>query len=143
MASPVPGDSVCFYDPQQKASCLCSQCGVLASDAWSASWGSRKVCLRCLEKLRAGGKDKDFESKRVMWDNVCLILALAPLTPLSYFLAIVTAPAALVLGLRSWNRPRSLVPRSRLRLIIGLILASIQIVLIIVGLFILFQSISA
>ena len=142
VASPVPGDSVCFYDPEQKATCLCSQCGVLASDAWSASWGSRKVCLRCLEKLRAGGKDKDFESGRVMWDNICLLLALAPLSPMSYFLVVVTAPAALVLGLRSWNKPRSLAPRSRLRLILALILAGIEVLLMIIGGYMLFETFS-
>ena len=143
VASPVPGDSVCFYDAEQKATCLCNQCGVLVSDAWSASWGSRKVCLRCLEKLRAGGKDRDFESNRVMWDNVCLLLVLAPLNPVVYFLVIITAPAALVIGLRSWNRPRSLISRSRFRLIFALILASIQILAVIIGVYMLVESLSS
>lgn len=134
-ASPAPGDALCFYDSSQKATCLCSQCGVLVSDSWSAHWGSRKVCLRCLEKLRESGRDSNFESTRLMWDNVCLLLSLSICLVIFPYFAILTAPAALVLGIRAWNHPRSLIPRSRFRLITALVLSSLQILGMLAGIY--------
>jgi hypothetical protein len=45
-----------------------------------------------------------------------------------YWLTFITAPTALFLGLRHWNSPRSLVPRSRARLIIGTGLALLEVI---------------
>ncbi len=137
--APIAGDAVCYYDPTQKATCLCSQCGVLASDAWSANWGSQRICLRCLEKLRQDGRDSRFETTRVMWDNICLLFSLAVCSPMPYIGAI-TGPVALVLGLRAWNKPRSMVPRSRWRLVLGLGLASLQVIGLVVAVYFIIQA---
>lgn len=139
-APPAPGDALCFYDSTQKANCLCTQCGVLVSDSWSANWGSRKVCLRCLEKLRESGRDSNFESSRLQWDNICLLLSSTIFIVIFPYFAIIAAPAALVLGIRAWNRPRSLVPRSRFRLIVALILSSLQILAMLVGIYFIMQA---
>lgn len=140
-SAPTPGDAVCFYDATQKATCLCDQCGVLVSDAWSAHWGNRKVCLRCLDKLRETKRDSSFESTRLMWDNICLLLSSAILIVIFPYFAIVTAPTALILGIRHWNHPRSLIPRSRFRLIAALVFASLQIIAMLVGLYLLIEAI--
>lgn len=133
VAAPIPGDAVCFYDPARKATGLCDQCGVLVSDDWSAHWGNRKICLRCLEKLRESGRDSRFESSRLMWDNICLLLSLAVLNPFVPYVAAITAPLALILGLRAWKRPRSLVHRSRFRLVVALVFSLLQIIGMIAG----------
>lgn len=140
-SSPAPGDAVCFFDPTQKATSLCDQCGVLVSDAWSAHWGSRKVCLRCLEKLRESKRDSSFESSRLMWDNICLLLSSTIFILIFPYFAIIAAPTALILGIRSWNSPRSLIPRSRFRLIIALVFSAIQVIAMLVGIFFLIQAI--
>lgn len=89
------------------------------------------MCLKCLDHLRDKSKDTRFNSKRTLWDNMVLALGLAPiiLLPLLvfYWIGIITAPAALILGLWHWNSPRSLVPRGRWRLITGLLLAFLQV----------------
>jgi hypothetical protein len=139
-APPALGDAVCFYDAAQKATCLCSQCGVLVSDSWSANWGNRKVCLRCLEKLRESGRDSNFESSRLMWDNICLLLSSTIFILIFPYFAIIAAPATIVLGIRTWNHPRSLVPRSRFRLIVALILASLQVLGMLVGIYFIIQA---
>ena len=124
---PGEGDTPCFYNPRRKATATCSQCGVFISDSWSAKWGAQTICLRCLEKMRATRRSPQFESDRWLWDNICLLLALAPLCLFFWFIGFVTAPAALILGIWAWKKPRSLVPRSRFRLGLALVLSLIQV----------------
>ncbi len=124
---PGEGEAACFYSPGRKATQTCGHCGVLISDVWAAQWGRETICLKCLEHLSAQAKDQRFESQRRLWDNITLALACVPLTGFLWFFAFVTAPAALLVGLWHWNSPRSLVPRSRWRLVLGLLLAVAQI----------------
>ena len=123
---PGEGESACFYSPHRKATKECSHCGVLVSDAWAAAWGSKTVCLKCLEHLRLDAKNIDFQSKRMLWDNIVLTLALVPI--LFYPAIVITAPATLILGFWHWNSPRSLIPRSKARLVIGILIALLQLV---------------
>lgn len=105
-------------------------------------WGTATVCLKCLENLCKGGKDRNFETKRTLWDNISLYFSLGPLvfagislmtivgypfSILAIFATIVTAPIAIFVALRYWNAPRSLVPRGRARLIVSITTAVIQI----------------
>jgi hypothetical protein len=125
---PAEGEAACFYSPHRRATKECSHCGVMVSDAWAAAWGSKTVCLKCLDHLRADTKQVDFQSRRVLWDSVVLILAMLPMTLFLYFVVFITAPAALILGFWHWNSPRSLIPRSKVRLVIGMGLGLLQIV---------------
>ena len=125
------GEASCFYSPGRRATAECGHCGVLISNPWSAAWGSKTVCLKCLDHLRADVKNHDFQSKRVLWDNTVLGLALLPLTVFFYWTAFVTAPTAAFLGFWHWNSPRSLVPRGKWRLVLGMLLALAQVGLIV------------
>ena len=124
---PAEGEAVCFYSPSRRATRSCSHCGVLISDVWAAQWGSQTVCLKCLEHLREKGKDERFQSTRTLWDNIALAVALVPFTLIFWFLAFITAPAAVFMTLWHWNSPRTLVPRSRFRLVAALLLGLAQI----------------
>lgn len=145
---PAPGETVCFYNPNRRATKGCDHCGVFISDAWAAQWGSQTVCLKCLEELRTRNSDVRFESKRTLWDNVALLFALGPWVLAGLFIATIilygfaffcilltaiTAPAAVFVALRYWNAPRSLVPRGRGRLVTALLLALMQIAIWVVG----------
>ncbi len=120
------GEATCFYSPNRRATKSCSHCGVLISDAWAAQWGSQTVCLKCLEHLRGKGSDARFQTSRTLWDNVALAVALTPFTVVLWFAAFITAPASVFLALWHWNSPRSMVPRSRLRLVLALLLGVAQ-----------------
>ncbi len=74
----MPGEATCYYSPNRRATHTCAHCGVFVSEAWSAEWGSSHVCLKCLDELRGKRKDSRFESRRVLWDNIALVTALAP-----------------------------------------------------------------
>ncbi len=138
---PTEGEAACFYSPERRADHVCDQCGVLVSSRWAGKWGARRICLPCLEKLRAGNRSADFESGRTAWDNICLILALVPFTPFTYWAAILTAPTALFLGIWHWKKPRGMVPRGPWRMILALVLAGGQVLLMLAGLFFLIRFI--
>lgn len=98
------------------------------SDPWAASWGSQTVCLKCLDHLRADTKSVDFQSKRTLWDNLVLALAVLPATVFFWWAVFFTAPAAVILGFWHWNSPRSIIPRGRWRLVLGMVLGFLQII---------------
>lgn len=141
-APPAPGETVCFYNPDRRATTSCSHCGVFISEAWAAPWGAETVCFKCLEDLRGRRQDARFQSRRVLWDNLALGLASAPflfsvplllLGPfgapfiiLCLMMSIVTAPTGLGMAIFAWNKPRSLVPRGRARLVWALLLSLLQ-----------------
>ncbi len=120
--APVEGEAACFYSPNRRATRECSHCGVLISEVWAAQWGSKTVCLKCLDHLREKAKDQRFQQSRVLWDNIALLLAVLPCTMILWWAVFFTAPAAIFIALWHWNSQRSLVPRSRLRLITALLL---------------------
>jgi len=139
---PAPGEAVCFYNPNRRATKVCDHCGVFVSDAWAAKWGTETVCLKCLEKLRTKEKDIRFEAKRNLWDNIALACSIGPFVLagallmtlvgypfaiLSLLLTFITAPAAIFIALRFWKAPRSLVPRGRMRLYFALVLSVLQV----------------
>lgn len=139
---PGPGDNVCFYNPERRATTSCSHCGRFISDAWAARWGAETVCFKCLEDLRGKRQDARFQSNRVLWDNIALATAAAPflfcvplllLGPLGVpfiivcvMMSLITAPTGLGLALFAWGKPRSLVPRGRGRVIWAGLLSLIQ-----------------
>ena len=124
---PGEGEAVCFYSPGRRATKECGHCGVLISDVWAAHWGSKVVCLKCLEHQREKANDSAFQSKRTLWDNIALALAVVPFTVVFWFMIFITAPAAIFLSIWHWNSPRSLIPRGKFRLALALLIGLAQV----------------
>lgn len=89
------------------------------------------MCLKCLDQLRADTANQTFQTHRTLWDNVVLGLALAPFTIVLWWAVFMTAPAALFLGFWHWNSPRSIIPRGRTRMVLGMLLAAVQLAAIV------------
>ena len=126
-----PGEVACFYSPNRRATKECAQCGVFISDLWAAQWGARTYCLKCLEHLRNNSTDKDFRTSIILWDKIAMALALFPCTIIFWVFGFLTAPASLIIALWNWNSPRSIVYSSRFTLICAIVIASIQVIIII------------
>jgi hypothetical protein len=60
-----------------------------------------------------------------LYDNIALSLAVYPL--LIFYFTIVTAPTALFIAIRFWNAPRSIVHRTRARLVLAILIAGLEI----------------
>ena len=94
-------------------------------DRCDVELGDRHLCPACLESGKGTGKITGLQTDRTLYDNIALALAVYPL--LIFWLTFVTAPVALYMALRYWNAPSSLVPRTKLRLVLALGLAGLQI----------------
>jgi len=127
-AAVLAADSVCFFHPENRAEAVCDSCGRLLCPVCSIPFGGQRICPTCIAANRKSGVASTVRH-RVIYDNIALALAVYPvLLVVTFMLTIVTAPAALVMVIVAWNKPRSLVRGpGRLRLIVAGILALLQI----------------
>jgi hypothetical protein len=121
----VEGESSCFFHPQKKAVVPCAGCGRFLCALCDCALGSEHFCPACLEVGKSKGKIKNLDNQRTRYDTIALGLALLPL--LIFYLTLITAPMALFVAIRYWNAPRSLVQSSRIRLILAIIIALLEI----------------
>src|SRR4051812_36135954 len=131
----VETESSCFYHPQKKAVVHCESCGRFLCGLCDCELHGQHFCPACLESGKKKGRIKNLENERTLYDSIALALAVYPL--LIFYFTIFTAPMALYIGLRQWNAPRSLIHRTKLRLVLAIVLASAQLAGWGVGLYIL------
>lgn len=121
----VEGESSCFYHPEKKAVRPCDGCGRFLCALCDCELHGQHFCPACLETGKTRGKIKTLEHQRTLYDNIALSLAIYPL--LIFYFTLITAPVTLFVAIRYWNAPRSLVPRTKIRYVIAIILALAQI----------------
>jgi len=131
----IEGEAACFYHPQKRAAVVCDGCGRYLCDLCDVPLGAAHYCPSCLE----GGKRKPsaatLDTQRTLWDQIALSVAVLPM--LIFYVTLVTAPIAIILGIRHWNTPGSLVRSSRWRFVVAIGIGALQLVgmaLLIVGL---------
>jgi hypothetical protein len=125
----VEGESTCFHHSDRKAVAVCSDCGIFVCSLCVVEDTGAKLCLSCFSKRQQNALKADSShlgAKRMVYDNLALMLAIIPV--LFLWASILTAPAALFVVFRYWNRhPCSVVPRTRFRFILAAVLALAQI----------------
>jgi hypothetical protein len=68
------------------------------------------------------------ENRRILYDSAALGLAVLPLVVFFFwFLTLATAPAAIILAIYSWRKPNSILPRTRIRSWLAIVIAALQI----------------
>ena len=68
---------------------------------------------------------RDLTRRRVLHDEIALSMAVLPL--LAWPFTIATAPTAIIWALRHWNSPTSILPRTKVRFLVAILIASLQI----------------
>jgi hypothetical protein len=121
----VENEASCFYHPQKRAVRPCEACGRFLCALCDCELQGEHFCPACLESGKRKGKIKRLENERTLYDNIALGLALYPL--LIFYFTIVTAPMALFIAFRYWNAPRSIVHPTKVRLVVAIIVASLQV----------------
>jgi hypothetical protein len=121
----VSDEASCFFHPQKKAVVTCQGCGRFLCGLCDCELRGEHFCPTCLETGKKKGKIKRLENERVLYDSVALALAVLPM--LVFYFSIITAPMALFIAIRYWNAPRSIVHRTKIRLVVAIVFASIQI----------------
>ena len=105
----VEGQAACFYHPNKTAHVPCDGCGRFVCALCDVELHGQHLCPACIESGRRKGSLTTLENKRVLWDNIALTMAVAPL--LLWPLTFISAPAAIILAFYGWRKPRSIVPR--------------------------------
>ncbi len=119
------GEASCFYHPQKKAIQPCEGCGRFLCALCDCEHQGQHLCPSCLETGRTKGKIKSLESKRTRYDRLAFALALLPC--LLFYFTIITAPITIYVVLRHWKAPLGLTQRSRSKLVLAAVIASLQI----------------
>jgi hypothetical protein len=116
------GEASCFYHAANQAVAACEECGRFLCSLCELDLDARRLCPACLERGVNLEKAASLETQRVQYDTLAIHLTTWPI--LTVWLPLFTAPTALYLVLRHWKTPMSILPRSRARLWIALLLAA-------------------
>jgi hypothetical protein len=119
------GEASCFYHPQKKAVLPCEGCGRFVCALCDCELQGQHLCPVCLETGRTKGKIKSLENTRTRYDNLALALALYPM--LIFYFTVITAPMVFYVAIRYWKSPLGLTQGSRLRFVIAMLFATLQI----------------
>lgn len=130
-AQPVIEDAEasCFYHATKRATVHCDVCGRFLCPLCHLELGGENLCPSCVE---AGQRKKTLtrlENRRILYDTIALVAAIIP--ALLFWPMILGAPAALFVTIRYWKSPGSLLPRTRIRFYLAILLAILEILFII------------
>jgi hypothetical protein len=120
----VDGEAGCFYHPQKRAAVHCQGCGRFLCALCDVELNGQHLCPGCLETNQRKGKLSELESQRTLYDNAALSLATLPL--LIWPFTIVTAPTAIGVAIYGWNKPGSMVARTRLRAVLAILIGLLE-----------------
>ncbi len=132
------GEASCFYHPQKKAAVPCEGCGRFLCALCDVELNGQHLCPACLESGKKKGKIKNLQNERTLHDSIALTAAILPV--LFWPLTFVTAPATIFWSIRHWNTPTSLIPRTKIRFVLAIIIAGLQITGWIIGLYFVFRK---
>jgi hypothetical protein len=114
----VEGEASCFYHPQKRASIPCASCGRFLCSLCDVELNGEHICPVCLQTGQQKGKLTDLEQRRTLYDSLALHLSFLPF--------LITGPAAIIIAIYAWNKPLSLVRRTRIRIYTAIILGLAQ-----------------
>lgn len=121
--------AACFFHAGRQAAVACEQCGRFLCELCDLQVEGRHTCPTCLEAAGKGppaaGAASPGRHTVVLYDHVALALALVPVFCL--YLTFITAPAALFVVVRYWNRVQTPVPRGHIGFTAAALLALLQI----------------
>lgn len=121
--------SNCFYHDTKPAVGSCSYCGRFLCSLCQLDVGENRFCPNCLRVGKTKGKIKNLENYRDLPDSMALDFAVLPFISVIFTaFSLLTAVIALWLTIRSWNRPTSIVRRTRVRLYFAGFFSIVQIV---------------
>lgn len=108
--------SNCFYHPKKRAACHCESCGCFLCALCQFELDGKRFCPACVEKGSEDHRLNSLTTGRALYDEIELSMAVLPVIFIfTLVFTIVTAPLTIVFAIRTWKKPTSIVPRSKLR----------------------------
>jgi uncharacterized RDD family membrane protein YckC len=131
-AAPEPamegGEATCYFHTPNKAFAACDECGRFVCALCHVAISGRSWCPSCIALHRRRGRLAYLDNRRMMYDNLALLLAVVTFFLLGVWpLAIVTVGATLFVIFFYWRKVSSLVPRTKSRFVIAAVLAGIEV----------------
>jgi hypothetical protein len=107
----------------------CEECGRFLCALCEVPLAGRRLCPACIAAGQRKGSLDNLHRHRVLYDEVALALTVYPIVVpfFGWALCVFSAPAGLFLALRHWRTPLSVVPRSRWRFVVAIVLGSLEI----------------
>ncbi|HYP09594.1 MAG TPA: hypothetical protein VER03_25435 [Bryobacteraceae bacterium] len=118
-------DAACFYHLDNRAAAECASCGRFLCTVCEVEIGGEVLCPGCIHAGVTSRKLVRLENRRVLHDNITLAVALVPMLLISP--TIISAPMTIFLALRFWKSPLSIVKRSKIRFVLAIVIAMVQI----------------
>ena len=120
----VDGEASCFYHPAKKAVVPCESCGRFLCAVCDVDLGGQHLCPACVESGRRKGRLQQLENRRTLYDSLALAVAVYPI--IFVWTTIIGAPIALYLSIRYWNAPSSVIPRSKWRFVLAILISLLE-----------------
>ena len=124
----VAGESGCFFHPDKRALVTCHLCGRFLCGLCNVEFKGQNWCPGCLEAGSRKQKGTAFENHRVLYDSVALAFATLPFLAL-FWPCLIGAPVAIYVAVRYWKAPSSILPRTKIRFVVAILLALGQLAL--------------
>ena len=120
------GEAACYDHPNKRAVAACQQCGRFVCQLCAVEFGDRTWCPTCVAAGSGQAKAANLDTSRTLYDSIALTLPLASIAMWPF--TALAAPAALVLAVARWSRPRSLVRRTHVRFVAAILISAAEIV---------------
>lgn len=118
-------EASCFYHPDKKAVVPCSNCGRFLCSLCEIPISGRRLCPACFELGKSKESMTELVTQRTLYDQIALSISVIPL--LFFWVTLITAPMALYVAVRYWKRPTSILPRTKYRYVLAIMIALLQI----------------
>jgi hypothetical protein len=117
--------AACFFHPSKKAAAHCQSCGRFICSLCELPFGRTVICPLCLESGIREEQFQDLTKRRTLYDYAAFYTAVLPM--LFIWPTLITGPLSIILALRYWKRPGSLVQGfRRTRLVAAILIGGLQ-----------------
>lgn len=128
----IEGEAACFFHPQKRASVPCGICGRFLCALCDLELYGLHVCPTCLESGRRKGQLEHLDTRRTLYDSAALTIAGLGFpfvcTMYCFWVALPLAPLAIGIAIYGWRKPRSIIPRTRVRAVLAIVLAVVELI---------------
>jgi uncharacterized RDD family membrane protein YckC len=121
------GEATCYFHTTNKALAACDECGRFVCSLCHVAISGQNWCPSCIVLHRQRGRLTYLDNRRMMYDNLALLLAIVTFFLLGVWpIAIVTVGATLFVVFFYWRKVSSLVPRTKSRFVVAAVLVGIE-----------------
>ncbi len=121
-------EASCFYHQGKRAHVHCDSCGRFLCKLCQIELGGQNLCPTCLETGQKTRTLSRLDNQRTLYDTVALALSTIPI--LAVWPIVICAPISIFITIWNWKKPLSVLPRTKVRYILAIVFALLDLGLI-------------